>query len=162
MPVAQFSDKDIDDLIAVSKDLPVDYRGKLRMRARSYSDKHEEGQFEIEVQNVGTFRVVLRKNRLNPLDFSAILCFIPQERIKIFRLRRYNGVHKHTNKIEHSTFRAFHVHYATQRYQEAGWDIDAYAESNDKYTTVDGALEVLLDECSFVRPGNERIQARML
>ena len=61
MPVAQFSDKDIDDLMAVSKDLPVDYRSKLRMRARSYSDKYEEGQFEIEVQNVGTFDLSPKK-----------------------------------------------------------------------------------------------------
>lgn len=162
MPVAQFSDKDIDDLIAVPKYLPLDYRSKLRMRARSYSDKHEEAQFEVEVQNVGTFRVVLRKNRINPLDFSAILCFLPKERVKIFRMRRYNGIHRHTNKIEHHTFRSFHIHYATQRYQEAGWDIDAYAEANDKYTTIDGAVESLLDECSFIRPETERIQVKML
>lgn len=162
MAVAQFSDKDIDALIAVQKYLPAYYRSQLRMRSRSYSDKHDEGQLEIQVQDAGTFRVVLRRNRLNPLDFSAILCYIPQDRIKIFRLRRYNGVHRHTNKIEHSTFRGFHIHYATQRYQESGWDIDAYAEPSDKYTTVDGALELLLDECSFVRPESERIQSRML
>ena len=162
MPVAQLLDKDIDDLIAIPKYLPTEYRNKLRMRARPYSDKHEEGQFEIEDRTLGTFRVVLRKNRLNLLDFSAILCFIPQERIKIFRLRRYNGVHKHTNKMEQITFRTFHVHYASQRYQEAGWDIDAYAEPNEKYTTIGGALELLLDECSFVRPENERIQSKML
>ena len=48
MPVAQLLDKDIDDLIAIPKYLPTEYRNKLRMRARPYSDKHEEGQFEIE------------------------------------------------------------------------------------------------------------------
>lgn len=162
MPVAQYSDKDIDELVAVPKHLPVDYRSRLRMRPRSYSEKHEEGQFEVEVGNAGTFRVVLRKNRLNPLDFSAILCFIPRERMKIFRLRRYNGVHRHTNRIERTTFRTFHVHYATQRYQEAGWDIDAYGEPNDKYATMEGALELLLDECSFIRPEAESAQRRML
>jgi hypothetical protein len=162
MPVAQFSDKDIDELIAVPKYLPADYRSRLRTRARSYSDKHEEGQLEIDVQDKGTFRIIIRKNRINPLDFSAILGYILPERLKLFHLRRYNGVHKHTNKIEHNSFRTFHIHYATQRYQEAGWDIDAYAEITDKYTTIDGAWELLLDECNFIRPEVERIQPKML
>ena len=61
MPVAQLSDKDIDGLIAVPKYLPGDYRSRLRTRARSYSDKHEEGQLEIDVQDTGTFRVIIRK-----------------------------------------------------------------------------------------------------
>ncbi len=161
MPVAQLSDKDIDGLIAVPKYLPVDYRGRLRTRARSYSDKHEEEQLEINVQDAGTFRIIIRKNRINPLDFSAILGYIPVERIKLFRLRRYNGVHRHTNKIEEKSFRDFHIHYATQRYQEAGLDIDAFAELTEKYTTIDGAWELLLNECNFIRPENERIQTKM-
>ena len=60
MPVIQFSDKDIDELLVVPKYLPVDYRSRLRTRARSYSDKHEEGQLEIDVQDKGTFRVIIR------------------------------------------------------------------------------------------------------
>jgi len=162
MPVAQLSDKDIDGLIAVPKYLPGDYRSRLRTRSRTYSDKHEEGQLEIQVQDTGTFRVIIRKNRINPLDFSAILGYIPLERLRLFRLRRYNGIHKHTNKIERNSFRAFHIHYATQRYQESGWDIDAYAELTDKYTTIDGAWELLLDECNFIRPETEKIQPKML
>jgi len=162
MPVTQLSDKDIDTLVTIQKHLPVDYRSRLRTRSRSYSDKHEEGQLEIQVQDTGTFRVIIRKNRINPLDFSAILGYIPPERLKLFHLRRYNGVHKHTNKIERNSFRTFHIHYATQRYQEAGWDIDAYAEINDKYTTVDGALELLLDDCNFTRPERETRQPKLI
>ena len=162
MPVVQFSAKDIDELIAAPKNLPADYRSRLRTRSRTYSDKHEEGQLEIQVQDTGTFRVIIRKNRINPLDFSAILGYIPLERLRLFRLRRYNGIHKHTNKIERNSFRAFHIHYATQRYQEAGWDIDAYAELTDKYAAIDGAWELLLDECNFIRPETERIQPKML
>ena len=106
--------------------------------------------------------MIIRKNRINPLDFSVILGYIPPERLKLFRLLRYNGVHKHTNKIEHVSFRAFHIHRATQRYQETGCDIDAYAELTDRYTTVDGALEFLLNKCNFIRPESERIQPKML
>jgi len=162
MPSPQLSDRDIDALIIISKSLPPDYRTRLRTRARSYSAKHEEGQLEIEVQDTGTFRIIVRKNRISPLGFSAILGYIPTERLKLFRLRRYNGVHKHTNRIEQISFRGFHIHRATQRYQEAGWDIDAYAEPTDKYSTIDGALELLLDECNFMRPEDERIQPKML
>ena len=162
MPAVQLPDAEIEDLIAVSKPLPVDYRTRIRTRSRSYSDKHEEGQLEVQIQDKGTFRIIIRKNRINPLDFSAILGYIPPERLKLFHLRRYNGVHKHTNKIEGISFRAFHIHYATQRYQEAGWNIDAYAELSDKYTTVDGALELLLDECNFIRPEGERRQPKLL
>jgi len=162
MPVVHLTDKEIDALIAVQKHLPSDYRTRLRTRARSYSSQHEEGQLEIVVQGFGTFRIILRKNRINPLDFSAILGYIPLERLRLFHLRRYNGVHKHTNKIEGTSFRAFHIHYATQRYQEAGWDIDTYAETTDKYAAIDSALELLLDECNFIRPGSETMQPRMI
>jgi hypothetical protein len=162
MPVAQLPDKEIEDLVGVPKPLPPDYRSRLRTRARPYSSQHEEAQIEIGLQDTGTFRIILRKNRINPLDFSVILGYVPPERIKVFRLRRYNGVHRHTNKLESNSFRDFHIHYATQRYQEAGWDIDAYAESTDRYDTVDGALETLLDDCNFIRPEREKLQPKLL
>lgn len=162
MPVAQFSDNEIEALVAVQKYLPGDYRSRLRTRARSYSSQHEEAHIEIEVQDLGTFRVIIRKNRINPLDFSVILGYVPPERLKLFHLRRYNGAHRHSNKLESNSFRAFHIHHATQRYQEAGWDIDAYAELTDRYDTVDGALETLLDDCNFIRPETERLQRKLL
>ena len=162
MPVAQLSDKQIEALVGMAKPLPADYRGRLRTRARPYSSQHEEAQIEIGVQNTGTFRVIVRKNRINPLDFSVILGYVPPERLKLFHLRRYNGAHRHTNKLESNSFRDFHIHYATQRYQEAGWDIDAYAESTDRYDTVDGALDILLDDCNFIRPEGEKIQPKLL
>ena len=162
MPPAQLTDEEIDHLVTVTKHLPHDYRTRLRMRPRSYSGRHEEGQLEVVVEGTGTFRIILRRNRINPLDFSAILGYIPPERLRLFHLRRYNGLHRHTNRIERASFRAFHIHYATQRYQDAGWDIDAYAETTDEYAGIDSALDVLLDECSFIRPGSERMQPRML
>ena len=162
MPVAQLSDTEIAALVRMPKPLPTDYRSRLRARARPYSSQHEEAQIEVQVQNTGTFRVITRKNRINPLDFCIILGYVPPERLKLFHLRRHNGLHKHTNKLEGDSFRDFHIHYATQRYQEAGWDIDAYAEPTDRYDTVDGALETLLNDCNFIRPEDERLQARLL
>jgi len=111
---------------------------------------------------MGTFRVIVRKNRINPLDFSVILGYVPPERLKLFHLLRYNGTHRHTNKLESNSFRDFHIDYATQRYQEAGWDIDAYAEPTDRYATVEGALDALLDDCNFIRPEDDRLQPKLL
>lgn len=162
MPVAQLSDDEIEELIGIAKPLPPDYRSRLRTRTRPYSSQHEEAQIEVQLENTGVFRVIIRKNRVNPLDFSVILGFVPPERLRLFHLRRYNGTHRHTNKLESNQFRDFHIHYATQRYQEAGWDIDAYAEPTDRYDTVDGALDILLDDCNFIRPDTERIQPKLL
>ena len=162
MPVAQLSGREIEGLVGMTKPLPTDYRGRLRTRARSYSAQHEEAQLEVPVENTGTFRVIVRKNRINPMDFCVILGYVPPERLRLFRLRRYNGLHEHTNRLEGNTLRDFHIHYATQRYQEAGWDIDGYAELTERYATVDGALEILLDDCNFVRPEGERLQPQLL
>jgi len=162
MPVAQLSDGEIDNLVAVGKYLPADYRIRLRTRSRPYSAQHEEAQLEVLIENTGTFRIIVRKNRINLLDFCIILGYLPPERLKLFHLRRHNGLHEHTNRLEGNNFRTFHVHHATQRYQEAGWDIDGYAEATDRYTTVDEALEIFLDDCNFIRPESERIQPKLL
>ena len=86
------------------------------------------------------FRVDTRQSAYNHLDFSIILTFIAAG--MEYRLLRCNGVHasKHTNKIEHrigypdATIEpTFHVHMATERYQEAGYAIDSYAEPTKEY-----------------------------
>jgi hypothetical protein len=59
-------------------------------------------------------------------------------------------------------FRGFHIHYATQRYQEAGWDIDDYAEPTEKYGTLDQALELYFDECNFIKPEDDKLQPKLL
>lgn len=162
MSAAQLTDEDINTLIQVPKPLPPNYKRLLRYRAKPASEQHEEAQFDIEASSERTFRVMIRKNLVNPLDFSVILGYIPKERLNILRLRRYNGIHEHTNKLEGTRFRGFHIHYATQRYQEAGWDIDYYAEPTEKYRTVDQALEVYFNECNFIKPGDEKIQPKLL
>ena len=86
MPVAQLSDKEIEALVGVPKPLPTNFRRQLRPRTRPYSSQHEEAQLEVPVENTGTFRVIIRKNRINPLDFSVILGYVPPERLKLFHL----------------------------------------------------------------------------
>jgi hypothetical protein len=67
-------------------------------------------------------------------------------------LRRYNGKHQHTNKIEKETFFNFHIHYATERYQQFGMDEDGYAQPTEYYTDLQGAFQSLIKECNLILP----------
>ncbi|MCY4661719.1 MAG: hypothetical protein OXF93_18215 [Acidobacteria bacterium] len=72
---------------------------------------------------------------------------------QVFRLRRYNGrSHQHTNQIEDEVFYDFHIHFATERYQELGAREDAYALPTDRYTTLRGALDCLFEDANFSVP----------
>lgn len=99
------------------------------------------------------FRLIFRQNKINPLDFSVILAVRVPGSSQIFRLRRYNGKsHEHTNHIEDVTFYDFHIHIATERYQERGTREDAYAEPTDRYGDFHGALRCLIDDANLEVP----------
>ena len=96
---------------------------------------------------------------MNILDFSIILAVCPAGSNQLFRLRRHNGKsHEHTNQIEASTFYDFHIHMATERYQELGMREDAYAEATDRFGDFDGALRCLLDDGGFEMPADPNLR----
>ena len=69
---------------------------------------------------------------------------------QFFRLRRYNGKsHEHTNHIEGESFYNFHVHLATERYQDLGTREVAYAESTEHYSDFRGAVQCLIDDVNL-------------
>ena len=93
------------------------------------------------------------------MDFSVILAVrVPQSR-RLFRLRRYNGKsHEHTNHIERVTFYDFHIHFATERYQEIGAREDTFAEPTDRYSDIGGALDCVISDANFeVPPGSQSV-----
>ena len=98
------------------------------------------------------FQVLLRINVHNSRNFSAILKVCARDSNQTMNLRRYNGDHEHTNRIERETFRGFHVHTATDRYQEAGWDAEAYAVLTDRYSNPFEALHCLMEDCNIIEP----------
>ena len=68
-------------------------------------------------------------------------------------MRRHNGKsHEHTNQIERNTFYDFHIHMATERYQEFGTREDAYAEITERFGDYESALRCLVDDCGFELP----------
>jgi hypothetical protein len=94
-----------------------------------------------------------RQSNFNSLDFSIILAVNQPDSNQSFRLRRYNGKsHEHTNKIEGNTFYNFHIHHATERYQDSGFREDAFAEATDRYADFHDALRCMLEDCGFEMP----------
>lgn len=104
------------------------------------------------------FRLILRQSDFSAMDFSVILAVNPSDTNQLFRLRRYNGKsHEHTNPIERDTFYDFHIHYATERYQDSGLREDVFAEPTDRYSDFHSALECMIADCGFELPQSDQL-----
>ena len=149
MPVT-YLDHEIESLVREDKTVPADWRNLVRLRPkRGNSERH----LDIAGDAGSEFRLILRQNRINLLDFSVILAVRVPRSNQLFRLRRYNGrSHEHTNQIESVTFHDFHIHFATERYQELGAREDAYAEPTDRFGDFRGALQCLAEDASLKVP----------
>ena len=142
-----YSDRDIAVLLQERKPLSPDWRNNLRPRPKR---GHDERGLEFTGGAGSEFRLICRQSKRNPLDFSVILAVRVPQSNRIFRLRRYNGKsHEHTNCIEGVTFYDFHIHMATERYQQTGAREDSYAKPTDRYGDFRGALYCLIDDANF-------------
>ena len=112
-----YSDGEVEAFVAERKSLPLNWRGRMRLRQKR---GHEEGALDLVGDAGSEFRVFLRRNTVNVLDFSIIPALRVPQSNRLFRLRRYNGrSHEHRNIIEGNGFYGFHVHMATERYQKS-------------------------------------------
>ena len=147
---SRLTDVEIESLLREVKRLPDNYRSRVVLRNKR---GHKEREFDIVGDEGHRFRLILRQSNTNVLDFSIILALIPLDSNQHFRLRRYNGrSHEHSNVIEHQVFYAYHVHQATERYQDLGMREDSYAEPSDRYADYNSALRCMLEDCGFVAP----------
>lgn len=90
---------------------------------------------------------------MNIMDFSVIVAYKPEQTNELFHLRRYNGrSHEHTNTIESQTFYDFHVHVATERYQNIGAKEASYAAPTSQYATFTDAVQCAFNDCGFIVP----------
>ena len=152
---ARLTEAEIAQLLAEPKPLPDDYQARLQLRPRS---GHERAELDVPAPSGNRFRILLRQNMRNALDFSAIVAHAPSNSNLLFRLRRYNGrSHEHTNRLEGTTFYDFHIHTATERYQELGAKEDSFAQPTDRFADLRGALACLLDDCGFRRPDTPQL-----
>lgn len=146
----RLSDSEIATLISEPKPLPENYKSLMRLRPKK---GHRERDLDLAGNNGHDFRIIQRQSEFNALDFSVILVYRPLGTNELFFLRRYNGrSHEHTNSIEGETFYSFHIHQATERYQDLGAKEAAYASPTTEYGTIDEAVEKMFAECSFLVP----------
>jgi hypothetical protein len=155
-------DGEIESLLREQKPLPKNWQARLKTLPKA-GFKHLQRELEVQGMNGNAFRIVLRQSSVNPLDFSIILMFRDKDGTE-FRLCRYNGKHpsEHTNRLEkakggkNAGFRSqFHIHMATERYQQEDFEIDSYAEVTDKYSSFDSALTEFLSSNGFQTPSED-------
>jgi hypothetical protein len=149
----RYSDSQIDSMLREPKPIPPDFRSKLQLRSKR---GHSERETEVIGQHGTRFQLVIRQSSYNVFDFSLVLAVAPDDSNQLFRLCRYNGrSHEHTNRIEGESFFAFHIHKATERYQELGGREDGYAAPTDRYSNLEEALRCLLSDNGFVRAAGD-------
>lgn len=145
-----YSDREIVSLVQERKPVPTNWRNQISLRTKR---NHKEQHLDLVGETGNKFRLILRQNSINPLDFSIILAVQVPQSNQLFRLRRYNGKsHEHTNRIENETFYDFHIHFATDRYQQIGAREDTYAKPTDRYADFHRALRCLIADANFEVP----------
>ena len=143
----RYSDQEIEELIRERKPLPQNHPLCIRFKPKI---GHKEYELAVEGDAGNDFRLIIRQSNSNPLDFSVILGILAPNTNQLFRLRRYNGrSHEHTNDIEKQKFYDFHIHIATERYQNADAPEEEYAEPTDRFADLYSALQCMLDDCGF-------------
>lgn len=88
------TDEEIGELLQEPKLLERNWETRLRPRPKS-NFKFTQRDCEIKGENGHMFRIIIRHNMINPLDFSIILSFQDEDGTE-FNLCRYNGKHPQT------------------------------------------------------------------
>ena len=73
-----FTDEEFEARIADPKQLPDNWRTRLKLQPRE-GTTFEQRSMELEGASGAKFRVTLRKNLLNPNDFSVILILVTDD-----------------------------------------------------------------------------------
>ena len=150
------TDADIQALISVPKSVAADFRQRVVPKPKR---GHSEVDLDLQGEDGSEFRVVVRRSNINPLDFSLILVYKVPGSSAALRLRRYNGKsHEHSNPLESERFYDFHVHTATERYQRTGNREDSYAETTDRYSSLEEAIACLIEDCGIALPDDPQTQ----
>lgn len=148
--VVRYSDHEIEAMLREAKFLPRGRASRMMLRQKR---GHSEREVGLSGASERSYRVILRQSNCNTLDFSVILALNLPDSNQLFRLRRYNGKsHQHTNQIERDTFYDFHIHMATERYQELGGREDAYAKPSHDYWDLESAIGCLFRDCAIGAP----------
>lgn len=148
-----YTDAEITDFINERKILPHDYYSTLIVN-RKTTGAFKRSELSVQGAQGNLFYIHTRQAVQNIRDFSVILSVENIITTGSFILRRYNGnSHWHSNPLEkEARFRAFHIHYATERYQSVNRKPEHYAQAASNFADIVSALECMITDCGFVEP----------
>ena len=142
------TDQEIDKFITEEKRTNILLKELWNLKVKGV---HKENDFAIPREDGSQFKIILRQNSINVLDFSVILAFSPKGSNQDFKLCRYNGKsHQHSNKIEKQSMYDFHIHRASERYQRAGMKEESFAEITNRYSDIKTAFACMVNDCNIV------------
>jgi hypothetical protein len=155
------TDAEIQELLAEPKPLEPKWESRLKLIPKEHR-AFSQRSISMHLSNGHEFALVLRSNRLSPLDFSVVLLFRDTDGSE-YILRRHNGAHPSRHSLPNPQLPVCnHRHLATERYQKAGLKIDGYAEKADDYNDIRTAQQAMINEAGFVLPPGEGVQISML
>ncbi|HDL01622.1 MAG TPA: hypothetical protein ENH23_05250 [candidate division Zixibacteria bacterium] len=122
-------------------------------RARKKRDSGNERVTYILSDIEGNrFNLYLRQNYKPGMEdaFSCGLSFLLPSG-ETFTLIRYNGPsHNHPNRLEREKLGyVCHIHRSNKRYLDETGKADGFAEATKRYSTLEGALYCLMEDCNI-------------
>jgi hypothetical protein len=149
-PTVIYSDEQIRKLMDERKVLPDNWEIQLKKKSK---------EVLVTGDNGNQFCFGVRFPEPGKLDFSVRLLVMLPNSNERFMLRRYNrGARNHRNHIERNSVGIFHIHYATERYQQKGYNEEQFAKKTSRYTDVFSAIQCLLQDGNFQLPSNPNSQ----
>lgn len=145
MNSVNITDQQIENLLSMAKYI-------VNPTARQKTElKHARLNYSIRAKDTDdVFELFLRQSIKISDSFTCGLKWIPPSGDELI-LVRYNGSsHEHTNFFERNVISyACHIHMAKARYINAGKKDEGYAEETNRYSTLQGALLCVLEDCNI-------------
>lgn len=124
---------------------------------------HRQATLPMQGADGNRFAFVIRSHLREPRNFSVIVAVRTSHSARgradiatpeAFRLCRYNGnSHAHANPIEGGTFRDFHIHRATERYQRIDRRReDGFAAPTKRFHDLGGAVRCVVEDANIRLP----------
>jgi len=148
MAFESLTDKKIEELLNSKKRLTNPQTKKKILEGR------EQVNYTVSsLDNLShKFEVYTRQNTREGMenDFSCGISWIAANG-ETLTLKRYNGSsHSHPNHLEKTKLGyEFHIHIATEKYIKANRKAEGFAETTDRYSTLNGALHCLINDCNI-------------
>lgn len=118
-------------------------------------DGHEQVNYKVNATDDSghKFEVYKRQNLRGGMenDFSCGINWLAPSG-ETLTLRRYNGSsHSHPNHLEKETLtESCHVHIATEKYLRANRKPEGFAETTERFHSLEGAFHCLVSDCNIL------------